>query len=80
MTFFTAFFFWRHSDKTGAAINNRYLNFVQTCDLMSLVNDDHMDNEQGNFGVCVYVGSIVNNRPKNMYLHFARIILWQNYM
>ena len=35
---------WRHSDKNNAAINNSYLDFVQTPSLISLVNDNHVDN------------------------------------
>ena len=35
---------WRHSDKNSAAINNRHLDFAQTRDLISLVNDNHVDN------------------------------------
>ena len=35
---------WRRSDKNSADINNRYLDFVQTRGLISLVNDNHMDN------------------------------------
>ena len=30
--------------KNSAAINNRYLDFVQTCSLILLVNDKHVDN------------------------------------
>ena len=37
-------FYRRHSDKNSAAINNRYLDFVQTCGLISLVNDNQVDN------------------------------------
>ena len=31
-------------DKNSAAINNRYLDFVQTRCLLSLINDNHEDN------------------------------------
>ena len=36
--------FWRHSDRNSAAINNRYLDFVQMHGLILLVNDNHVDN------------------------------------
>ena len=32
------------SDKHNAAINNRYLDFIQTSGLILLVNDTHLDN------------------------------------
>ena len=54
-----------HSDKNSAAINNRYLHFVQKRDLLSLVNDDHVDNNLKEILVYVYFGSIVISRPKN---------------
>ena len=39
--FYTAL--WHHSDKNKVAVNNNYLDFVQTYGLISLVNDNHMD-------------------------------------
>ena len=51
-----------HSDKNIAAINNRHLDFVQTGSLISLVNDNHVDNKPKE--VLVF-GSIVNKLPKN---------------
>ena len=49
--------------------NNRYLDFVQTCSLISLVGDNHGDNNNNLKEMLVYVynESIVNNRPKNEY-------------
>ena len=66
---FTDNLFTRHSDvtvtdKNSAAINNRYPDTVQTRALISLVNDDHVDN-LNYFLVYVYFGSILYNRPKN---------------
>ena len=55
---------WRHRDKKSAAINKRYLDFVQTRGLISLVNDNHVDNNLKEILVHVYYWSIVNNRPK----------------
>ena len=49
------------------AINNRYLDFVQTRGLISLVNDNHVNNNLKEILVFVYIGSIVNNRPENTY-------------
>ena len=46
----------RHSDK-----NNRYLDFVQTRGLISLVNDNHVENNLKEILVNVYYGSIFNN-------------------
>ena len=54
----------RHSGNNSAAINNRYLDFVQTCDLTSLSNDNHVDNYRREMLMSVYYDSIVNNRPK----------------
>ena len=45
------------------AINKRYLNFVQTRDFISLVNDNHVDNNVNKILVYAYYDSIVNNRP-----------------
>ena len=61
---------WRHSDKNSAAINNRYLGFRQSCSLISLVSDNHMDNMDNNHKemlvyMYVYFGSIVNKQPQN---------------
>ena len=54
----------RHSDKNSSAVNNRYLDFVQTRGWISLVNDNHVDNNLKEMLAFVYYGSIVNNRPK----------------
>ena len=35
---------WRHIDNNSAAIYIHCLDFEQTRDLISLVNDNHMDN------------------------------------
>ena len=35
------------------------------CSLISLVNDNHVDNNLKEILVYVYFGSIVNNQPKN---------------
>ena len=58
---------WRHSDTNSAAINNRYLDFVQTRVLISLVkvNDNQVDNNPKEILVYVYLGWIVSNRSKN---------------
>ena len=48
---------WRHSDKNSAAINNRYLNYVQMRGLISLVNDNHVDNNLKEILVYVYFGA-----------------------
>ena len=42
----------------------RYLGFGQTHGLISLVNDNHMDNNLKEILMYLYYGSIVNNRPK----------------
>ena len=47
---------WHHSNKNlrKAAINNRNLDFLQTCGLISLVNDNHVDNNlYENVCVCI---------------------------
>ena len=57
---------WRHSDKNSAAIKKRYLDFVQTRGLISLVNDNHVDNSVKEILIYVYkmyLDSIANNRP-----------------
>ena len=70
---------WRHSDKNSAAINIRYLHFIQTRGLISLVNADHGDNSLKEILVFVYYGSIVNNRPSNLPITQRRlIVLWFN--
>ena len=51
--------------------NNRYLDFVQTRDLISLVNDNHVDNKLMEGLVYVYFGSIVKKRPKNCTYKFT---------
>ena len=52
--------FTRHSDKKSAAINNRYLDFVQTRGLIWLVNDNHVDTTLRKFWRLY-----TNNRPEN---------------
>ena len=56
---------WRHSDKNSSdknsgAINNRYLDFIQTRGLISLVYDNHVDNTFRKILVYVYYDSTVN--------------------
>ena len=46
------------------AINDGYLDFVQTHGLISLVNDNHMDNNLKEILAYVYHGSVVNNQSK----------------
>ena len=50
---------WPHSDKNSTAINNCYLDFIQTGSLISLVNDNHVNNIIQEILVYVYLGSIV---------------------
>ena len=50
------------TDNPSAAINNRYLAFVQMRGLISLVNDYHVDNNAKKILVYIDYGSIVNNR------------------
>ena len=45
-------------------MNNRYLDFLQMCSLISLVNNNHMDNNLKEMLVYLQFGSIVNNWPK----------------
>ena len=52
------------------AINNTYLDFVETHGLISLVNYNHVDNNLKEILVYVHFGSIVNNQPKNDHGHF----------
>ena len=53
------------------AINNRYLDFVQMHGLISLVNNNHIDNNLKEILVYVYFGLIVSNQPKNGCLYVA---------
>ena len=53
-----------HRDKHSVAINNRYLNFVKTRDLISLVNNYHVDNNLKEILEYVYLGSV---NPKTSY-------------
>ena len=55
-----------YSNKNSTAINNRNIDFVQTCGLISLVNDNHVDNDLKEILVYIYYGSIVNNRSQNL--------------
>ena len=48
----------------SAAINNRYLMFVQTRGLITLVSDNHVDSCRKEILAFVYHGSIVNNRSQ----------------
>ena len=52
--------------QTYAAINNRYLDFIQMRGLVSLVNDNRVDNTLKEVLVHVYLSSIVNNGPENI--------------
>ena len=45
-------------------MDNRYLDFEETRGLISLINDNHVDNNIKEILVYVNLGSIVNNRPK----------------
>ena len=54
---------WRHSDKNSAAINNRYLDYIQTRGLILLLNDNHVVNNRKKSLVYVYFGKTVNNGP-----------------
>ena len=56
---------WRHSEKNNAAINNRYLDFVQTRGFISLVNDNIEHCILKQILKYVYFGRIVNSRPMN---------------
>ena len=56
----------QHSDvsnKYSAAINNRHLDFIQTRSLITLANDNHVDNHLQEVLAFVYYDSIVNNLP-----------------
>ena len=46
-------------------INNCYLDSIQMHCLISLVDDNHMDNKLKEIFVYVFYGSVVNNQPKN---------------
>ena len=48
-------------------INKRYLDYIQTYDLISLVNNNHVDNNLKEILLYVYVSFFVNNLPKNHY-------------
>ena len=52
-----------HSNKNSAAINNRYLDFVQMRVLFSLANDNRVDSNLKEILVYLYLGSVVNSRP-----------------
>ena len=56
----------RHSDKNSATINCRYLDFVQASDLISFVNNNHIDYDLKEILAFVYCGSIVNNRHNDI--------------
>ena len=49
---------WRRSDKNSAALNYRYLDFVQARGLISLVNDNHVDSNR-----CMYTHKMVKFLP-----------------
>ena len=51
--------------KKSSATNNRSLDFVQTRSLITLINDNHMDNYRKDILAFVHYGSVVNNQPKN---------------
>ena len=48
------------------ARNNHYLDFTELQGLISLVDDNYVDNNLKEMLVYVYFGSIVNNQPKNI--------------
>ena len=62
---------WRHSDRNSATINDRYLNFVLTRGLISLVRDNHIDNYLKESLTFVPYSLIVNNRLKNKNRNFT---------
>ena len=51
------------------ALGNCYLEFLQMCSLISLVLDNHVDNNLKEILLFVYYGLIVNSRPKKGYPH-----------
>ena len=53
----------RHSENS-AAINNRYLSFVQMRGLILLVNDNHVDNNLKEILEYLYLGPNENSRSK----------------
>ena len=55
------FLFTRHSDKNSAAVNSRYLDFVQTRGLILLMNDNHVEHNLRENSVYVYYVKNVNN-------------------
>ena len=81
---------WRHFDKNSAAINNRYLVFVQTRGVISLFSDNHVNNYLKEILVYVYLGSTVNNwptkcdteaKPLCIFKHkFSKLILKVNFI
>ena len=69
---------WGHRDKNSMAIGNHYLDFLQMCSLISLVNDNHVDNNLKEILLFVYYGLIVNSRPKKGYPHKFSYFLHKN--
>ena len=56
-------------------MNYHYLDFVQTLGLISLVNDNHVDNKLKKILVYVYYGSTVNNRAKKQTFRIDAYVL-----
>ena len=61
----TLYTLWRHIDKNSAAINNSYMDFVQTRGLILLVNDNHVDNHLKEILLYVNFDPIVFSRLQN---------------
>ena len=61
-------------------MNNRSLEFVQTRSLISLVNDNHVDNNNKEILVYVYFGSILNNLHKKVSLNSKIYISFASFM
>ena len=61
--------------RNSAAINFRYLDFVRTRGMISLVSANHVDNNLKEILAFVYYGSIVNNRPNNLPITQRRLIV-----
>ena len=55
---------WHHSDKNRAAIHDHYLDVVQTRGLISLVNNNHMDNHLKEIGFCMLWLNCKQTAPK----------------
>ena len=60
------------------AIGNCNRDFLQLCSLISLVNDNHVDNNLKEILLFVYYGLIVNSQPKKGYPHKFSYFLHKN--